>query len=67
MLKKTAVEFFVKPGIVAQRLGITRQAFWSWGRVLPYWAAEELEEITNGAIKLDPKLYVMDQGTMVPK
>jgi hypothetical protein len=64
MLKQTAVDYFERPSVVAIKLGVSRQLFHKWGNVLPYWAAEKLEGITNGSIKLDKKLYKQE---MVPK
>lgn len=61
MLKKTAIAYFKRPIVVAETLGIDRQRFHQWGKVLPYWAACMLQTKTNGAIKVDERLYKIEK------
>lgn len=57
MLKTHAVKKFETLAGVAKALGVTYAAVWQWGDVVPELSARKLQDITNGELKVDPKLY----------
>lgn len=66
MRANDVIEFFGSINKAAYVLGISRQAIQSWrkgGRELvPLGRAYQLENITDGKLKVKPKLYVKQNG-----
>lgn len=61
MLKTTALAYFNKSGReLATALNLSTVAVHKWGKVIPYWAAEEIERLSDGALKVRRELY--DRG-----
>lgn len=59
MLKKDAIAHFGSlSGVVKALEGRRhRSAIYQWGRVVPLLAAFELQEITDGKLRVDTSLY----------
>ena len=57
MKKQDAISYFGSQAKVALALGISRQAVYGWGEMVPTASAEALEQITKGALKYRPETY----------
>lgn len=57
MLKDDVLRYFKKKQLVAEALGISHVAVVRWKSVIPKLRAIELDEITGGELKYNPKLY----------
>jgi len=44
--------------LLARALGITPQAVYNWGDVVPLRRAKQIEKLTNGDIRVMPRVYV---------
>ena len=57
MKTKHAIEHWGNRKRVAEALGLTRQAVYAWGEIVPLEAALALEVRSEGQLKVNPKLY----------
>lgn len=57
MLKKTVLEYFNGVTPLAKKLNLTRGAISQWGEIIPEKNAYRIQEITEGELKVNPKLY----------
>jgi len=57
MLKADAIAYYGSPKAVAEALGITERAVYSWGEMVPPLSAARLWKRTRGRLKFDPDLY----------
>ena len=57
MRKKDVIEHYGSETAVADALEISRRAVYAWGPVVPRTSAYELESLTKGKLKVDPKMY----------
>ena len=55
MLKSDVIKYFKKQSLVASALGINKSAVSLWPEKIPLRRAYELQEITNGALKVSNK------------
>ena len=51
MIKQDVVDHFGNIVLIANALGMTKQAVSKWGKTIPMRRAFELERITGGALK----------------
>ena len=58
MLKKEAIKHYGSAYGLAKALGINQSAVSRWGRIVPILRAAQLEQLTQGALKYDPKPYM---------
>lgn len=58
MKKKDVVKHFGDQAAVAEALGVSKQAVSAWKDIVPEAAAYRIQGITNGALKVDPVLYL---------
>lgn len=56
MKKSDVIKFFGTQAEVARVLGINRAAVSAWGERVPPLRALQIENLTDGALKADPKL-----------
>ena len=56
MKKKEAVNYFGTPTKLAVALGIKPEAVYQWGEYIPVRRAYELQDITNGVLRVSRKL-----------
>lgn len=57
MLKATAIKHYRTAYQVAKALGVSRQYVYQWPEVVPIKCARELERISDGRLKVKPRLY----------
>lgn len=57
MLKNDVLNYFKDASEVAKLLNLTRGAVSQWSNIIPEKNAYRLQEITNGALKVDHSLY----------
>ena len=63
MLKQNVLDHFGGTVAVAKKIGVSPAAVSSWGSIVPKGRAYELEKLTDGALKVDPKLYEVSPDT----
>lgn len=57
MYKTMVIEYFGKPIVLAELLGISPAAISQWGETIPEKNAYRIQELTNGELKVDHHLY----------
>lgn len=57
MLKSSAKNHFKSLAAIAKVLGVTKSAVSQWPRVIPKGSACELQILTRGKLKVNPRLY----------
>lgn len=57
MKTKHAIDHWGNRKRVAEALGLSRQAVYAWGEIVPLEAALALEVRSEGQLKVNPKLY----------
>jgi transcriptional repressor of cell division inhibition gene dicB len=57
MFKNIVLNYFNGVTPLAKSLGISKGAISQWGDIIPEKNAYRIQEITNGALKVDTKLY----------
>ena len=62
MYTETVISYFGSRNKLAKALGIRRQAIQAWGSIIPMGRAYQLENITDGKLKVKPKLYTKPNG-----
>jgi DNA-binding transcriptional regulator YdaS (Cro superfamily) len=50
---------------IAQALDISPAAVSKWGDIVPWFSAEQIERITNHAVRVRPELY--ERGRPIPQ
>lgn len=58
MKKSDVVKHFGSNRATAEALGVTKQAVNNWGAVVPEAVAYRVQAITEGALKVDPVVYL---------
>ncbi len=68
MLKSKVLAYFNgSHSLVAQELGITRQAVYLWPRIVPQTSAYKLQVLTRGKLKVDPSKYRKNKRKRPPR
>ena len=62
MLKEDAVKHFGGAAALAKALGIALPSVSEWGDIIPEGRAYQLQVITAGALRVDPRLYAKRTG-----
>lgn len=57
MLKSAAIAHFGSGAALARALGITKGAVSFWKKHVPEGRAYQIESVTNGVLRVDPKVY----------
>lgn len=57
MLTKTAIKYFGTQAELARTLGISRQAVKKMGPIMPELRAMQVDRVTKGEVRYDPKVY----------
>lgn len=57
MLKKTVLDYFKHKKKIASVLKLSPSAVSQWGQIIPEKNAYRIQDLTNGELKVDPKLY----------
>jgi hypothetical protein len=57
MLIQKAIDYYGSRLGLRRAVGYSRAAVHQWKRVVPLQAAQKLEALTNGELKVDPSLY----------
>ncbi len=57
MRKADAVKFYGTAYKLAAALGVSRQAVYTWGDLVPISRAYDIERLSQGALKVKPRLY----------
>lgn len=57
MLTKDVIKHFKGKAAVAAALGIEKPSVYGWGKIVPALRQIQLELITKGALKADPKVF----------
>ncbi len=57
MRKVDAVKFYGTAYKLAASIGVSRQAVASWGELVPISRAYDIERLSQGAVKVKPRLY----------
>ncbi|OCG08893.1 hypothetical protein A9G13_02190 [Gilliamella sp. wkB178] len=57
MLKNIVLKYFNGVTPLARILNLSRGAISQWGEIIPEKNAYRIQEITNGELRVDPKLY----------
>jgi hypothetical protein len=60
MLKTEAIAYYKGVPALAAALRISDTAVYQWPDLVPPATAMELEEITNGGLSVNPKVYIKD-------
>jgi len=63
MKTKQVVDYFKTKTAAARALGVHKSTVTNWGTIVPKGRAYELEKLTDGALKVDPKLYEISPDT----
>lgn len=57
MKKSDVISYFGGSCNTAKALGITHPSVSGWGEIIPQGRAYQIEKITKGKLKVNPKLY----------
>lgn len=57
MRTEQAIQFYGSKAALARALNIRQPSIYSWGDLVPLGRAYELQDLTQGALKVDRSLY----------
>jgi hypothetical protein len=57
MLKSAALAYFKSNRRLARAIDVSEVAVCHWDKVIPYFSAQEIERVTDGAVKFHRELY----------
>lgn len=57
-----AIKHYGSQAALARALNITRSAVSQWGPIVPEGAAYKLQSLTDGKLKVDPAVYILNRA-----